>query len=289
MRSFSGLTHKTTQKFRSHRLNGNQIGNSREKLWEHASAVVFWETQILLVWLPLCLWSWYNDFPCDSEMWSSLFGALQIAAHSPTVCTQKQPSSISCTRPGATESSRRPRSYLPVRNSREVPGSLLSQLCGTRAHLSCSGDSSACTHAFEAAMLAHMWYYKWVLLAETQLFCVFFFMCTDVIAATSRKEEKKGLIVGWSHEYEGYIRFCADRQLYKLTRSQSAVYWLIQDCLLRWSHYCTKFTLMFALFKKNSSLIMGPSCAAAPDFRPKLESKGLCVCTSVHVSHCHKI
>lgn len=175
MRSFSGLTHKTTQKFRSHQLNANQIGNSRVKLWEHASAFVFWETQILLVWLPLCLWSWYNDFPCDSEMWSSLFGALRIAAHSPTVCTQKQPSSVSCTRPGATESSRRPRSYLPVRNSREVPGSLLSQRCGTRAHLSCSGDSSACTHAFEAAMLAHMWYYKRVLLAETQLFCAFFF------------------------------------------------------------------------------------------------------------------
>lgn len=79
---------------------------------------------------------------------------------------------------GATESSRRPRSYLPVRNGSEAPGSLLSQLCGTRAHLSCSGDSSACTHAFEAAMLAHMWYYKPVRLAETQLFwCVFFFLC----------------------------------------------------------------------------------------------------------------
>lgn len=72
-----------------HQRNGNQIGNFRKMLWEHAFAIMFWETQILLVWLSLCLWSWYNDFPCDSEMWSSLFGALRIIDHSPTLYTQR--------------------------------------------------------------------------------------------------------------------------------------------------------------------------------------------------------
>lgn len=72
-----------------HQRNGNQIGNFRKMLWEHAFAIMFWETQILLVWLSLCLWSWYNDFPCDSEMWSSLFGALRLIDHSPTLYTQR--------------------------------------------------------------------------------------------------------------------------------------------------------------------------------------------------------
>lgn len=55
-----------------------------------------------------------------------------------------------------------------------------------------------------------------------QGFFLFVFLYSDLIAATSRKEII--LIVGLSQEYEGYISFCGDRQLYKLTWSQSAVY-----------------------------------------------------------------
>lgn len=44
-------------------------------------------SQKLLVWFSLCLWSWFNGFPCDSEMWSLVFSALWMVNNSPTLCT----------------------------------------------------------------------------------------------------------------------------------------------------------------------------------------------------------
>lgn len=125
-------------------------------LWERAFADMFWEPQILLVWLSLCLWSWYNDFPCDSEMWASLFGALWIVDRSPTLCKQRKKKkttiwALICILHtlGTIKHTNTCRWEMDV-----GLGFVFSQPFGTWAHFSSFGNSSTCTCAVQTAMHA---------------------------------------------------------------------------------------------------------------------------------------